>query len=65
MLIIAGELLPDYCNGNLYAVTPSVGLMLAEGARHTFHHYHAEDLFLNGNYQVSFYEYRQLFRVGC
>ena len=48
-----GNLLPDYCNGNLYAVTPKVGLLLAEGAKHVFHHYHAEDLYLNGKLEYN------------
>ena len=45
---LLGTYLPDYCNGNLYSLRPSVGLALAEGARSVFHHYHAEDLFITG-----------------
>lgn len=55
-----GNLLPDYCNGNLYAVTPKVGLLLAEGAKHVFHHYHAEDLYLNGKLECNLFFYTSL-----
>ena len=45
----AGRHLPDYCNGNLYALTPKVGLGLAEGARSTYHYFLAEDCYITGN----------------
>ena len=41
-----GNYYPDYCIGFLFIVTSKVGMMMAEGARHVFHHKLVDDTYM-------------------